>query len=123
MTIADRFRDIRTGTTAKREPREPRSNPVQYVREVRDELAKVTWPKRQEVVQGTIRVIIVSAFFVLLLGGLDFFAQRGLDKILSRELETAPATDVTTPDTQSSPIELPEGIPPPPGLETETTGT
>jgi preprotein translocase SecE subunit len=108
MTIADRFRDIRTGTSAKREPREPRSNPVQYVREVRDELAKVTWPKRNAVVQGTIRVIIVSAFFVLILGSLDFFAQRGLDKLLSRELETAPATDATTTIPQDLPIELPE---------------
>jgi preprotein translocase subunit SecE len=44
-------------------------NPVEYVREVRSEVAKVTWPTRRETMITTsmvfIFVLIASVFFLL----------------------------------------------------------
>ena len=49
-------------------------NPGKFVREVRQEGAKVTWPNRKEVVQTTIMVfvmvILVALFFMLVDYGL-----------------------------------------------------
>jgi preprotein translocase subunit SecE len=120
VALSDQFAKLRGGlrgdapASAPSKPATPRERvtPLQYLREVREELGKVSWPKRSEVVQGTVRVIIVSLLFAALLGAVDFGAQRGLDKLLSRLPETvAPAT------TTEVPLELPEGIPLPPGLE------
>jgi preprotein translocase subunit SecE len=46
-----------------------RLNPIQFVQEVRQEVAKVTWPTRKEVWITTIAVIImvaISALFFML---------------------------------------------------------
>jgi preprotein translocase subunit SecE len=45
-------------------------SPAQFVREVRQEMAKVTWPSRRELVFTTISVLVMSAaaalfFFVV----------------------------------------------------------
>ena len=42
-----------------------RSSPVQFVREVRQELAKVTWPTRRELFYTTLSVLAVSALAAL----------------------------------------------------------
>jgi preprotein translocase subunit SecE len=46
-----------------------RLNPFQFVQEVRQEVAKVTWPSRREVWVTTVAVVIMvsaaSAFFLL----------------------------------------------------------
>jgi len=46
-----------------------RLNPFQFVQEVRQEVAKVTWPARREVWVTTVAVVIMvsaaSAFFLL----------------------------------------------------------
>ncbi|MFO0702704.1 MAG: preprotein translocase subunit SecE [Candidatus Andersenbacteria bacterium] len=76
-----------------------RFNPFRYLREVREELGKVTWPKRQEVIQGTIRVILVSLVFAIVLGVVDYGAQRGLDKLLTRVPATSTSTTSTAPKT------------------------
>jgi preprotein translocase subunit SecE len=49
-------------------PKERRSSPTEYVREVRSELRKVAWPTRSEVVNYTIVVLIT----VLVLTGFIF---------------------------------------------------
>lgn len=48
------------------------STPVSFLRETRDELKKVVWPTRQEVIRLTVIVIAVSLIVGLFLGGLDF---------------------------------------------------
>lgn len=44
-------------------------NPAKFLREVRQETAKVTWPSRKETIQGTIMVfvmvLLVALFFLL----------------------------------------------------------
>jgi preprotein translocase subunit SecE len=49
-----------------------RTGPAQYLREVRDEMRKVAWPKRPEVKRYSIIVIITVIFYTALVGGLDF---------------------------------------------------
>lgn len=63
-------------------------NPIKYIKDSVTELRKVNWPTRQEVVRGTIGVIIVSALFVIVLGGSDILFQKGLSRILGEEINT-----------------------------------
>jgi preprotein translocase subunit SecE len=44
---------------------------LQFLRDVRDELRKVTWPTRKMVVTETIVVIVFVVFFTMLITGLD----------------------------------------------------
>lgn len=49
-----------------------RVGPAQYVREVRDEMRKVAWPGRDEVVRYSLVVVATVIVYVALVGGLDF---------------------------------------------------
>ena len=61
-------------------PKSSRVGPAQYMREVRDEMRKVAWPKRDEVIRYSIVVVITVVVYASLVGGLDalftFFAGR-----------------------------------------------
>jgi len=52
--------------------RSDRVGPRQYLREVRDEMRKVAWPKRPEVKRYSIIVIITVVVYTALVGGFDF---------------------------------------------------
>jgi len=43
-----------------------------YLREVRDEVQKVTWPTKQQTIEKTVLVIVVSVIVGAYIGGLDF---------------------------------------------------
>ncbi len=48
-------------------------NPAKFIREVRQEMNKVTWPTRQETTISTVMVLVlalVSALFFLLVDGI-----------------------------------------------------
>lgn len=49
----------------------PNIAPVQFIREVIDELKKVTWPTRQETIKLTAIVIALSVLVGIFIGGLD----------------------------------------------------
>ena len=49
-----------------------RVGPAQYLREVRDEMRKVAWPKRDEVVRYSLVVVVTVIVYTALVGGLDF---------------------------------------------------
>ena len=54
--------------------------PLQFIRDVRLEMKKVSWPTRSEVISTTVVVLIAVAFFSVYLWGVDvlletFFAQ------------------------------------------------
>ena len=51
---------------------------VQYLRGAREEMHKVTWPKKQDTINSTILVVGVSITIAAFLGGLDY----GLNKLL-----------------------------------------
>lgn len=46
-----------------------------FLKEVRLELKKVTWPTRQETIHYTLMVIVISAVTAVFLGGIDFILQ------------------------------------------------
>ncbi len=49
-----------------------RVGPAQYLREVRDEMRKVAWPGRPEVVRYSIIVTTTIAVYTAFIGGLDY---------------------------------------------------
>lgn len=48
------------------------TTPTTFLKEVRDELKKVVWPTRTEVIRLTMVVVLVSMIVGFFLGGLDF---------------------------------------------------
>lgn len=59
-------------------------SPVDFFKEVKTELTKVSWPKRPEVVRLTIVVIAASVAVGVYLGGLDYLFTKILEIILKR---------------------------------------
>ena len=53
-------------------PKEQRTPPKQYVREVRGELRKVAWPTRAETINYSIIVFITLVILTALIFGVDF---------------------------------------------------
>lgn len=53
-----------------------------FLKEARVELRKVTWPTRQEIIQYTMTVIVISAAVALFLGGLDYIFQFILNRFI-----------------------------------------
>jgi preprotein translocase subunit SecE len=52
-----------------------RVGPVQYLREVREELRKVAWPTRPEVVRYSIIVTATIVVYTAFIGGIDYAMQ------------------------------------------------
>ena len=52
--------------------KQERVGPVQYLREVRDEMRKVAWPQRPVVVRYSIVVLITVIIYTALVGGFDY---------------------------------------------------
>ena len=53
-----------------------------FIREVRVEMKKVTWPKNEEVVSSTIVVIVSSFILGMYLGVADFVLSTGIRPVL-----------------------------------------
>ncbi len=53
-------------------PTRERTGPTQFLREVRQELRKVNWPSRDEVVSYTAVVLVTTAFLTLLVWAVDW---------------------------------------------------
>ena len=60
----------------------PKTNPVQFIQEVRQEASKVTWPSRKETGVSTAMVfvmVIISAIFFMIV---DWLLQIGVKSVL-----------------------------------------
>ncbi len=55
---------------------------TKYVSEVREELSRVEWPKRHEVIKLTLIVIVISAVVGVYVGGLDLLFTKILETVL-----------------------------------------
>jgi preprotein translocase subunit SecE len=53
------------------------SSATQFLREVRQELRKVTWPKREEVLRATLMTLVATVIIAIYLGFTDFILQNG----------------------------------------------
>lgn len=60
------------------------SAPVEFIREVKVELASVKWPSRQETAKLTAMVIGVSLFVALYIGGLDLAFTSLIQTVINR---------------------------------------
>ncbi|HEY9585654.1 MAG TPA: preprotein translocase subunit SecE [Candidatus Paceibacterota bacterium] len=55
---------------------------IDYLRETKGELRHVTWPTRQQTINYTIIVLLISIGTGLLLGLLDYLFSQGLHYII-----------------------------------------
>jgi preprotein translocase subunit SecE len=60
------------------------TTPVSFLKEVRDELQKVVWPTRDEIIRLTAVVIIVSLGVGLFLGGTDFILTKLFELLITK---------------------------------------
>ena len=59
-------------TRAVRQAKKERVGPIQYLREVRDEMRKVAWPTRPEVIRYSIIVTVCVVFYMIYVGLIDY---------------------------------------------------
>ena len=55
-----------------------------YFKEVRAELKEVAWPTKAQTISFTIIVILLSVFFAIFLGGVDFGLKTALTYLLNK---------------------------------------
>lgn len=60
------------------------TNPVVFLKEVRTEMEKVSWPTRPEATRLTLIVIAVSLVIGLYIGALDFVFTKIMEFLLKR---------------------------------------
>ncbi|MEM7635402.1 MAG: preprotein translocase subunit SecE [Pseudomonadota bacterium] len=61
-----------------------KTNPFEFLQQVRQETSKVTWPTRRETIITTIMVLILSAAAALFFLGVDAILKWVVDLILFR---------------------------------------
>jgi preprotein translocase subunit SecE len=61
-----------------------RTPPRQFIKEVRNELRKVAWPTRGEVVTYTVVVLVSVTFVTLFVFGLDYGFAKGVFNLFSK---------------------------------------
>ncbi|SEK42971.1 preprotein translocase subunit SecE [Roseovarius nanhaiticus] len=60
-----------------------RTNPLQFVQQVRAEVAKVVWPTRREVLLTTVMVFIMAALTAVFFALVDLGIRSGLQGIFT----------------------------------------
>ena len=60
-----------------------RTNPVQFVQQVRAEVSKVVWPTRREVTLTTIMVFLLAAVAAAFFSLVDLGIRSGLQAVLN----------------------------------------
>ncbi|WP_299968692.1 preprotein translocase subunit SecE [uncultured Roseobacter sp.] len=59
------------------------TNPLQFIQQVRAEVAKVVWPTRREVMLTTVMVFIMAALTAVFFATVDIIIRWGLQNVLS----------------------------------------
>ncbi|QHQ35763.1 preprotein translocase subunit SecE [Algicella marina] len=59
-----------------------RTNPFQFIQQVRAETAKVVWPSRREVLLTSVMVFVLSFLAAVFFFFVDFIIRNGLDGFL-----------------------------------------
>ena len=60
-----------------------RTNPLQFIQQVRSEVAKVVWPTRREVLLTTVMVFIMAALTAVFFALVDLVIRSGLTTVLN----------------------------------------
>jgi preprotein translocase subunit SecE len=67
----------------KRKQRMARTNPLQFVQQVRAEVSKVVWPTRREVLLTTVMVFIMAALTAVFFALVDLGIRSGLQGVFT----------------------------------------
>ncbi len=59
------------------------TNPLQFIQQVRAEVAKVVWPTRREVFLTTVMVFIMATLTAIFFAIVDMIIRGGLDVVLN----------------------------------------
>ena len=59
-----------------------RTNPLQFIQQVRSEVSKVVWPTRREVMLTTVMVFIMAALTAVFFALVDLLIRGGLQVVL-----------------------------------------
>ncbi|MFH1537052.1 MAG: preprotein translocase subunit SecE [Patescibacteria group bacterium] len=60
----------------------PVSRFIQYLKDAKAELKKVSWPTKKDTIKGTWTVVIFSVIVAAFLGVLDYFFNIGLEQFI-----------------------------------------
>ena len=60
-----------------------RTNPLQFIQQVRAEVAKVVWPTRRETALTTVMVLIMATLAAIFFFLVDLLIRNGLEGILA----------------------------------------
>ena len=58
------------------------TNPIQFIQQVRAEVAKIVWPTRREVLLTTVMVFIMAALTAVFFAIVDILIRAGLSGVL-----------------------------------------
>ncbi|MBV9100377.1 MAG: preprotein translocase subunit SecE [Candidatus Dormibacteraeota bacterium] len=94
-------------------PRTDRAGLVEYFRGVWDELKKVVWPGREELLRMTGIVVATVVLFALLIGGADYILSLGVRQLYTTSGSTTTTTSNSNlvPQTTTSPTQSPTQAP------------
>lgn len=59
------------------------TNPIQFIQQVRAEVAKVVWPGRREVALTSVMVFLLATLAAIFFFAVDWLIRTGLTQILS----------------------------------------
>ncbi len=59
-----------------------RTNPLQFIQQVRAEVSKVVWPTRREVLMTSAMVLVMATLFAIFFFFVDFLIRTGLNLIV-----------------------------------------
>jgi len=74
---------LKRPTPSQAAAKRKRTKPKEFVKEVRGELGRVAWPSRQEVLTYTLVVVVSVAFFMAIIGALDYGFTKAVVKLIS----------------------------------------
>jgi len=60
-----------------------RTNPLQFIQQVRSEVSKVVWPTRREVLLTTVMVMIMATLTAIFFALVDMIIRGGLQSVLN----------------------------------------
>jgi len=75
---------VRTDADTPEDTRTGRTNPITFIRQVAEELRKVIWPTRNQMVTYTIVVLLFLIFMTALVSGVDFGAGKLVEFVFDR---------------------------------------
>jgi preprotein translocase subunit SecE len=59
-------------------------SPITFGKEAVDEIKKVTWPTRDEIIRLTVAVIAISVIVGVFLGGIDYLITKIFGLVITR---------------------------------------